>query len=298
MQGPYARREYRLGLLLVAGSTIALSTSGFYTRAVGADIWTTLFWRCAFAGLLILAWGVYSTGSRFVTDVRALGGPGLLVAACSTVATMSFIAALDLTSVANVFILQATAPFVAAFLGRVWLKERLDAAGLVASGLAVVGVTVMVAGSYGHGSVAGDLLAMVATVALGLLIVLMRRWKHVSMLPAVLVAFLLAVGASAPLAAPFAVGGRDFFWLAMFGVFQAGLGWLLFTLGAPLVPPADAALVGVLEVVLAPVWVWLAFNEVPSTATLVGGALVLAAVAGQVTRELIQQMTSNYRAAV
>jgi drug/metabolite transporter (DMT)-like permease len=72
----------------------------------------------------------------------------------------------------------------------------------------------------------------------------------------------------------------------------------LFTLGAPLVPPADAALVGVLEVVLAPVWVWLAFNEVPSTATLVGGALVLAAVVGQVTRELIQQMAPNYRGAV
>ena len=298
MQGPHARHEYRLGLLLVTGSAIALSTAGFYSRAVGVDVWTTLFWRCAFAGLLIFAWGVYSNGSRFVTAMWALGGPGLSMAGCSTVATMGFIAALSLTSVAKVMIIQATAPFVAAFLGRVWLKERLDAAVLVTSGLAFVGVTIMVAGAYGHGSVAGDLLAIVMTAALGLLIALLRRWKHVSMLPAVVVAFLLAIAASAPLAAPFAVSGRDFFWLAMFGLSNAGIGWLLLTLGAPLVPAAETALLGVLEGVLAPLWVWLAFNEVPSTATLVGGALVLAAVVGQVTRELIQQMVSNYREAV
>src|SRR5689334_11249834 len=234
MQAPHARREYRLGLLLVASSAIAFSTAGFYSRAAGADVWTTLFWRCAFAGLLILSWGLYSPGSRFVTATWALGGPGMLMAACSTVATMGFIAALSLTSVANVMIIQATAPFVAAFLGRVWLKERLDAAVLAASALAFADVTIMVAGSYGHGSVAGDLLAIVMTAALGLLIVLMRRWKQVSMLPAVLVAFLLAIAASAPLAAPFAVGGRDFFWLAMFGLSNAGIGWLLLTLGAPL----------------------------------------------------------------
>ena len=141
-------------------------------------------------------------------------------------------------------------------------------------------------------------MAIVMTAALGLAIVLMRRWKHVSMMPAVLVAFLLAVIASAPLAEPFVVSGLDFFWLAMFGLSQTGLGWVLLTLGARLVPAAETALLGVLEVVLAPVWVWLAFNEIPSAATLVGGALVLTAVVGHVTYELLQQMRTRYRAAV
>src|SRR5215213_5638072 len=121
MQGAQAHREYRRGLLLVAGSAVAWSTAGFYARAVGVDVWTTLFWRCAFAGLLILSWCAYSTGARFMADLRALGRPGLLVAACIAVGTMSFIAALDLTSVADVLIIQATAPFVAAFLGWAWL---------------------------------------------------------------------------------------------------------------------------------------------------------------------------------
>jgi drug/metabolite transporter (DMT)-like permease len=277
MQGAQAHREYRRGLLLVAGSAVAWSTAGFYARAVEADVWTTLFWRCAFAGLLILSWCAYSTCARFMADLRALGRPGLLVAACIAVGTMSFIAALNLTSVADVLIIQATAPFVAAFLGWAWLKERLEVAVLVASTLAFVGIAIMVAGSYGHGSIAGDLLAIATTAALGLAIVLMRRWKHVSMMPAVFVAFLMAVVASAPLAEPWAVSGPDFFWLAMFGLSQTGLGWVLLTLGARLVPAAETALLGVLEVVLAPVWVWLAFNEIPSAATLVGGALVLRA---------------------
>jgi drug/metabolite transporter (DMT)-like permease len=127
MQGAQARREYLIGLLLVAGSAVAWSTAGFYSRALGVDVWTTLFWRCAFAGLLLASWCAYSTGFRFMTELRALGGPGLMVAACIAVGTMSFIAALDLTSVADVLIIQATAPFVAAFLGWAWLKERLDA---------------------------------------------------------------------------------------------------------------------------------------------------------------------------
>ena len=288
MQGT-SRRDYLVGLVLVAGSAVAWSTGGLYARAVGVDIWTTLFWRCAFAALLLLGWCAATRGARLLADLRALGGPGLLVAACIALSTMTFIAALDVTSVATVLITQATAPFVAALLGWAWLKERLDLPVLAACTAAFLGVAVMVAGSFGDGSSLGALLSIVMTVAVGLAIVLMRRWRQVSMLPAVLVAFLLATAASAPLASPLAVSGMQLGGLALFGVTQTGLGWLLLTLGAPRLPAAETALLGVLEVVLAPIWVWLAFAEIPSTATFLGGTLVLGAVLGHVGWELLQQ---------
>lgn len=289
MNESQSRRDHRLGLLLVAGSAIAWSTAGLYARAVGVDVWTTMFWRCAFAGALILAWLVYSTGTRVVASIRGLGLPGLAVAICGTVATMSFLTALQLTSVADVLIIQATAPFVAAFLGRVWLKEKVDMAVLVASGIAFLGVAIMVVGSIGHGSIDGDLFAMLMTVGYALMIVMMRRWQHVSMMPAVLLTAMLAVLASTPFAQPLSPGWQDLVWLALFGLTQMGLGLILFTTGTPKIPAGEAALLGVLEVVLAPIWVWLAFNEVPSGATLLGGGLVLAAVMGHVAQDLVRE---------
>lgn len=289
MQGPSARQEYALGLLLVAGSAVAWSTAGLYARAVHVDVWTTLFWRCAFAALLLTCWCLRVAGRRLPTELRALGLSGLAVAACIAASTMCFIAAIAQTSIAAVLITQATAPFVAALLGWAWLKERLDLPVLVACTLAFAGVVVMVAGSLGDGSAVGAFLSILMTVAVGLAIVLVRRWRQVSMMPAVLVAFLLAAGASLPLATPLSVGSSDFVGLAMFGLTQTGLGWVLLTLGARFVPAAETALLGVLEVVLAPLWVWLAFDEVPSRATFVGGGLVLAAVLGHVSWELRQQ---------
>ena len=289
MNESHSGHDHRLGLVLVAGSAVAWSTAGLYARAVGVDVWTTMFWRCAFAGALILAWLVYSTGPRIVAGIRELGLPGLAVAICVTVATMSFLAALQLTSVADVLIIQATAPFVAAFLGRVWLKEPVDMAVLVASGTAFLGVAIMVVGSIGRGSIDGDLFAMLMTLGYALMIVMMRRWQHVSMMPAVLVGALLAVLASAPLAQPLAPSWQDFVWLALFGLSQMGLALILFTTGAPKIPAGEAALLGVLEVVLAPIWVWLAFDEVPSGATLLGGELVLAAVLGHVAQDLLRE---------
>ena len=147
----------------------------------------------------------------------------------------------------------------------------------------------MVVGSIGHGSIDGDLFAMLMTLGYALMIVMIRRWQHVSMVPAVLVGTMLAVLASTPLARPLAPGWQDFVWLALFGLSQMGLALILFTTGAPKIPEGEVALLGVLEVVLAPIWVWLAFDEVPSGATLLGGGLVLAAVFGHIAKNLLSE---------
>jgi drug/metabolite transporter (DMT)-like permease len=143
--------------------------------------------------------------------------------------------------------------------------------------LALAGVTVML-GAPGEGSLAGDGLAFVATLAFAVMVVI-TRWRHdVSMAPATCLSQVILVAAFAPFASPSQVGGGDVSWLAALGIGQIGLGFALLTVGARLIPAAQVGLITLLEVVLGPLWVWLALDERPSTLTLVGGAIVIVAI--------------------
>jgi drug/metabolite transporter (DMT)-like permease len=81
-----------------------------------------------------------------------------------------------------------------------------------------------------------------------------------------------------PFASPGEITGGDVVWLALLGIGQIGLGFVLLTVGARLIPAAQVGLITLLEVVLGPLWVWLALDERPSTLTLAGGAIVIIAI--------------------
>jgi drug/metabolite transporter (DMT)-like permease len=109
--------------------------------------------------------------------------------------------------------------------------------------------------------------------------VVITRWRHdVSMAPATCLSQAILVAAFLPFASPGDIGGDDVVWLAALGIGQIGLGFALLTVGARLIPAAQVGLITLLEVVLGPVWVWLALDERPSRPTLVGGAIVIAAI--------------------
>jgi drug/metabolite transporter (DMT)-like permease len=115
-------------------------------------------------------------------------------------------------------------------------------------------------------------------VSFAVSIVISRHRKDVSMAPATCLAQLLLVVAFLPFGTPAAVPGDDLLALAALGAGQIGLGLVLLTLGARLIPAAQVALITLLEVVLGPLWVWLAVGEAPTVATLIGGAIVVVAV--------------------
>ena len=133
-------------------------------------------------------------------------------------------------------------------------------------------------GAPGEGSLAGDGLAFLAALAFAVMIVI-TRWRHdVSMAPATCLSQAILVVAFLPFASPGEIGGDDVVWLAALGIGQIGLGFALLTVGARLIPAAQVGLITLLEVVLGPLWVWLALDERPSTLTLVGGAIVIVAI--------------------
>ncbi len=182
----------------------------------------------------------------------------------------TFLLALNYTSVANVLFMQAASPMMAALLGWVFLSERIDARTWVALLLAGAGVVLMAAGSLDSGA-AAVALPFVMTASFAAVIVIARHRREVSMMPATCASQVLVVVVCAPLVSLGSLGTGDVWILAALGVGQMGLGLALLTIGARLIPPAQVAVLSLIEVVLGPLWVWLAYGERPSATTFVGG---------------------------
>jgi drug/metabolite transporter (DMT)-like permease len=248
-----------------------------------SDSWTILFWRGLFGGGAIAVWLVATQGRSGFRDLIETGRNGWLVAGLSTLAMVCFIPALQLTSVSNVAIIIATGPFVAAALAWISLREKARLSTLIASFVALCGVAI-ISGNPGGGSDARGIgLACLMTLAIAAMTVVIRRHRQTSMVAAAALSNFLGSLVSIPLAGSIAsVSTTDMMVLAMFGFFQVATGLTLFVLGSRLLPSGQASLIATLETPLMPFWVWLAFQEIPSSRALVGGALVMSAVVADI----------------
>jgi drug/metabolite transporter (DMT)-like permease len=273
-------RRQRRGQLYVALAAIAWSTAGVLQRQLTLDTPTQVAGRALFAGVALLVYVAVFERGRVVQGFRSIGVAGIAVALCVAAASGAFISALNHTSVARVLFILALAPVLAAVLARVFLGEPITGRTVVAMALALAGVALML-GAPGEGDLVGDGLAFLAVFAFALMIVITRYRHDVSMAPATCLAQVILVAVFLPLATPSAITGEDVIWLAALGIGQIGLGFMLLTVGARLIPAAQVGLITLLEVVLGPLWVWLALDERPSTATLIGGAIVIVAIVVQ-----------------
>jgi drug/metabolite transporter (DMT)-like permease len=269
--------QQRRGQLYVALAAVAWSTAGLLQRQLSLDIATQVAGRALFAALALLAYVAVAEHGRVVQACRSVGLAGVGFALCLAVASATFIAALNHTTVARVLFIQAVSPVLAALLARVLLGEPVTRRTAVAMAVALAGVALML-GSPSGGDALGDALAVAMSLSFALALVITRHRRDVSMAPATCLSQLLLLVVLLPLASPGDVGGEDALWLAVMGGTQIGLGLVLLTIGARLIPAAQVGLITLLEVVLGPLWVWLALSEEPDTATLAGGAIVIAAI--------------------
>lgn len=175
------------------------------------------------------------------------------------------------------------------------LGERTTRVTLGCSAIALAGVAVMFGGSRSGRAVDGDLLATAMTVLMALMIIATRRSRSASSLPIAAISSLASSAVAATLAHPAAPDGVQFAQLTLFGVTQLGLGLLLLTAGTKRLSASRVALIGGLDVPLAPIWVWAAFAETPSPATIAGGLTVIAAVILNTTLSSARQQASRPR---
>jgi drug/metabolite transporter (DMT)-like permease len=266
------------GALLVTGAALCWSSGGLIARLVTTDPWTTNVWRggsCALA-LVLVVWIVNGRGTA--EQWRRIGWAGVAVAVCLAVASTSFILALARTSVANALILMSVGPYVTGLLGWVLLGERVRFRTWVTMAVAMGGAALMVSNSYARGAVAGDFLALMMAAAFATATVLVRRHPTILMTPAAALGAGLTCLFALPMAAPLRVSTRDMALLTVFGIGQFAVGFLLFTVAARLIPAAETSLIGMIETVLGPLWVWLVLGENPGLVSLLGGALIVGAL--------------------
>jgi drug/metabolite transporter (DMT)-like permease len=224
----------------------------------------------------LLAYVAVTERRRTLRAFRAIGTAGVGVAVCAAVSSAAFLVALNHATVANVLFWQALAPIFAAVAGTL-LGDPVQRRTWLAMAVAVAGVAVM-AGGPGHSSPGGQALSFFVSVSFAGVIVIARHRRDVSMAPAMCLSQVLVVVCAAPFASVAHAGARDATLLALLGLTQIGLGFVFLTIGSRLIPAGEVALITLLEVVLGPAWVWVFLAERPSTATLVGGAVVMTAV--------------------
>ena len=270
--------DYRLGLILVTASAVAWSTAGLFTRLIPLDSWTMLAWRGIFGALGIAAVILVLERRNAWAGFHRMGWSSWLFAIVSAMGMIFFITSLKHTTVAHVAVIYATVPFLAAALSWLVMRERPTTSASIASLVALAGVAVMV-GLGLEGGLYGDLLAFGMTLFMALMMVIARHYRDIPVMPAVCLSALLSGLVCWPIGDPLAVSGNELLLLMLFGLVNSAVGLALFTLGARLLPAIETALIGSLDAPLAPLWVWLAFNETPSASTIMGGAIVFIAVA-------------------
>jgi drug/metabolite transporter (DMT)-like permease len=266
------------GLLLVTSGSVLWSTTGLFVRMVDLDLWSIQVWRSLFAGASLLLLVVAEHGRATPRAVRAIGWPGLALVPVSAVSMVSYVAALQATSVANVLIIYATVPLLAAGIAFFWIGERAGQRTLIAAVAALGGIVVMAGGAGGGRDLLGNALAFVMTATFAVQVVTARRHPALSMAVVNALAALLCAAVAWPPMGAGVPDGRTLLVLALFGIVTTGASNLLFLLGARHIPSGEAGLLGLLDTVLSPLWVWLAFGETPTWAALLGGGIVLGSV--------------------
>ncbi|MEI9426422.1 DMT family transporter [Mesorhizobium sp. Cs1299R1N3] len=285
-------REERVGMLLVFLSALMWSFGGTIARFISAgDSWTVIFWRSVWAAAFLLCFMVWRDGWRgMVKSFQDMGLPGIAVGFCFAIASTSFVVALAYTTVANILLMQAGVPLLAALFAWALFRERVTIATWMAIAAVIAGVAVMVSESLdGAVSPIGDGLALLIAFMFSIATVITRRFSSVRMTPATCLGTILAAGLAASQASTFMVSAGDMCFLFVFGVVNLGLGLAFFATGARLIPAAIAALLGTFEPILGPIWVWLIHSEVPSGRTMVGGAVVVTALLVHIGLEFKRQ---------
>jgi drug/metabolite transporter (DMT)-like permease len=273
-------RAHRRALLTLVGCAVLWSVAGLATRRLErAEGFEMTFWRSAFCAVFVVVSMLVVHRARWLAQVRAIGPVGLASGAMWAVMFTCFMVALAYGSVANVLVVMAAAPLLAALLGWVVLREPVLPRTWAAIAIAAAGIVWMVADGLTTDGLRGMAIASFVPIASAINIVLLKRTgARVDLVPAVLVGALISAAVTLPLAWPLSASAHDLLILAGLGVLQLAVPCMLMVRAARHLAPHEIALIGLLEVVLGPLWVWVGVGEAPGRATLIGGALVLCAL--------------------
>lgn len=275
------RQQHRRAILILVLCTALWSTAGVATRFMEqTEGFEIAFWRALSCMICIAAVLMAQRGRHWLEPVRSAGWAGWISACMWAVMFTCFMLALTHTSVANVLVVMAASPLLAALLGRAVLREHIGLRTWTAIGVAGIGMVWMTReGLSGDGLLGMAIAAAVPLASAINLVVLKKSGPSLDLGPAVMMGALICAVVTLPMAWPIGTNAQDLAIMAALGAFQLALPCLLLVGVAKHLAPQEIALLCLLEVVLGPLFAWIGVGERPSASTLQGGALVLGALA-------------------
>ena len=270
------------GPLLIFFGATSLSFGGLIVKSFeGATLWQILFWRSFFFIIVVSLFLIFSYKKNVLKAFRNSGLPGLIGGLILSSGFCGYVFAMYNTTVANVnFIIQTQTLFLATF-GYFFLKEKISKITLISIILAISGIILMVGSSLSPGQIQGNLAAFIMPISFAILILIIRKYPNVDMVPLQLIAGVFAMLIGYLMSGKINISSHDIFLGFLAGFFQLGFGFIFITIGARSTPSAVVGIIMLTEAVLGPFWAWLFVNENPPSIVLIGGCIVILAVLTQ-----------------
>ena len=267
------------GYFLVFLGAITLSFGGLIVKSFeGANLWQILFWRSVFFCFVIIIFLSITYKRQFFKAFINSGLPGVIGGIILGFGFFSYVFAMYNTTVANAnFIIQTQTLFLAIF-GYLFLKENISKITLVSIILAISGITLMLGNSLTSGQLIGNVIAFIMPISFAVLIIIVRKYPSVDMVPLQLIAGVVAMIIGYVVAGRVDISLHDIFLGFLAGFFQVGFGFIFITIGARTTPSAVVGIIMMSEAIFGPLWAWIFINEQPPLIVLIGGSIVLFAV--------------------
>jgi drug/metabolite transporter (DMT)-like permease len=267
------------GILMSIAGVFVLSPDSLLIRLAGLDDYTLIFYR----GLLpvfsisLVLWLYYR--ADFIPALLRIGRWGLLNGVLFATVNISFISAIQRTTVANTLLFLASAPIFAALLSLLVLRENQQPRTWLIIGLSLMSIFVIGWGSYGSMGLIGDLLAIGCAITTAASAVLVRYRKHVDLVPSVVLGSVLMALYALLQSPQLSISSMQFGYVAITGFVLVPFAFIVLTIAPRYANSAEVQLVYLLESILGPLWVWLVIRETPSLNTIIGGSALLVSVA-------------------
>ena len=267
------------GPLLIFLGAFCLSFGGLIVKSFeGATLWQILFWRQLFFVMLVSIFLLFTYKKKIFVALYDSGLPGFIGGIILGCGFSAYVFAMYKTTVANTnFIIQTQAIFLAIF-GYLFLKEKISKLTLLSIILAITGIILMVGNSLSPGQLSGNLVAFIMPISFAVLIIIVRKYPKVDMVPLQLFAGIVAMLIGYFVSTKINISSHDILLAFIAGFFQVGLGFIFITIGAKKTLSAMVGILMMTEAVFGPFWAWMFLEETPQFIALIGGTIIIIAV--------------------
>ena len=267
------------GPILILLGGFSLSWGGLIIRSFeSASIWQILFYRSIFFLWALITFLFLTYGKKTLSRIKVAGLPGIVGGIFLSISFVAYMYSMMETTVANVVFIISTQTVFLPIVAYIFLKEKISPRGYVAIMLAMIGVTLMIGDSLGTGSLKGNLAALTIPINFSVLVLIIRKYPKVDMVPAIFYAGIFSCIYGLLLLENINISVKDVWLSFLLGVPQLAFGFIFITIGSRTTPAVMVGLLMLLETIFAPIWVWLFFNEIPPASVLVGGIIIISAV--------------------